>query len=43
MMDPLRYFPDGAAGGHRACSGDAWNYSADEPTDCAYGCHQEDR
>ncbi|MET4222817.1 hypothetical protein ABIC85_000036 [Oerskovia enterophila] len=42
-MDPMGYSSDCAASRHRACSGDAWNYTIDQPTGCAHRCHQEDQ
>lgn len=42
-MDPMPYSPDCAAGKHRACSGGAWNYTTDQPADCACGCHHKEK
>jgi hypothetical protein len=42
-MDPMPYSPDCATGKHRACTGGAWDFTTDQPADCACGCHQEDQ
>lgn len=31
--------PDCQADKHHACTGDAWDFNADMPTNCACGCH----
>lgn len=32
--------PDCRDGKHRACRGDAWNHTLDEPALCACPCHE---
>lgn len=43
LLEPMPYSPDCAVGKHAACVGGAWNFTADEPCDCACDCHKEDR
>ncbi|WP_181028763.1 hypothetical protein [Rathayibacter sp. AY1A4] len=38
MPRPLN--PECVVGKHPACNSDAWDYDADEPTDCTCTCHQ---
>lgn len=33
--------PDCSVGKHHACRGDAWDYTADQSTDCTCSCHTE--
>jgi len=35
--------PDCVVGKHPACDGRAWDHEADNITDCACGCHEEDK
>lgn len=32
--------PDCAAGKHRACQGDGWDFLRDEPAPCSCECHE---
>ena len=35
--------PDCRDGKHRSCSGDGWDETADQPTNCPCNCHKGDK